>query len=180
MNLKKIMRLCRAAKECYILRNPVTGKQWIGTREAIYPVEGFDVDADMIPYLFDLTEADRKDWVIQESAGVVPEIELTEQDARVQCWARITVRRNNEDYVPLVQLDAAGQVVRVWWVRADAIGPAQEKDKPLDYRMRGNIALFGVGLLVNGACVTLDDKEAVEITERLRSIAGGASAWREN
>lgn len=164
MNLKKIMRLCSAEKTCCILRNPVTGKQWLGTGTAIYPVEGIELHAEMIPFLFGIEPDALKDWRIEERDGVVPEIEITEQDVRVQCWNRISVRWNNADYVPLVHKgEDDDDILGCWWVRADEIAPARVKDKPLDYRMRSGIALYGVGMLVNGASTTLEDGAATEL-----------------
>ena len=172
MNLKKIMRLCSAEKTCYILRNPITGKQWIGTLSAIYPVEGVELSESMIPYLFGIEDCDREDWVIEERMGGVPQIEITDDDPRAELWGNIAINWHGNEDVPLMRKDRAGEIDRVCWIRSDAIGPASAKGKTIDYRMRGDIALFGIGLLANGAAATLKAEEAEEIREMLRGVMG--------
>lgn len=183
MKITQIKKLCVEAHMCMIWE---TGgdRQWIGTPDAIYPVDGMKIDKQNVKVIFDMPDADNKmDIGVEE----IVMCELVPDDSEInyelERWKEmscgIPIVYLGEKLYPLVHEDG------ILFVRADFVSPAIRKNDYLVFKMTYNgfghpLVMIGNGLETTGIVRPVPMKEAENLLDLLGKYAqlkpGGSPA----
>ena len=173
MNVEKIKKRCMKYGTCVLITND--DQQWIGTDEALYPVEGVRLSAESIAGLFGLNRDEQENLQIREEENhmtellLYPTIQETDEPCEIEAW---TINAIGGEIG-----QAVGKITgkRVWfWM--DAMRPAKKKGEVLDGYMRGNNLVFTSGMLVDAVIATLGEG----IDEGIRKTLGRMIEISEN
>ena len=165
MNVEKIKKRCMKYGTCILITNE--DQQWIGTDEALYPVEGVRLSAASIAGIFGLNREEQDNLQIREEENCMTQdalyvtIRETDEPCEIEAW---TINANGGEIG-----QAVGKITgkRVWfWM--DAMRPAKKKGEVLDGYMRGNNLVFTSGMLVDAVIGTLGEG----IEEGIRKTLG--------
>ena len=106
MNVEKIKKRCMKYGTCILITNE--DQQWIGTDEALYPVEGVRLSAASIAGLFGLNRDEQNNLQIREEENYMTEdalyvtIRETDEPCEIEAW-------HGEARMVLDGRDAAGE-----------------------------------------------------------------------
>lgn len=167
MNVEKIKKRCMKYGTCVLITNE--DQQWIGTDEALYPVEGVRLSAASIAGIFGLNRDEKDNLQIREEdnhmteLALYPTIRETDEPCEIEAW---TINAIGGEIG-----QAVGKITgrRVWfWM--DAMRAAKKKGEVLDGYMRGNNLVFTSGMLVDAVIGTLGEGIAEGIRKTLERM----------
>ena len=153
---------------CVLITNE--DQKWIGTDEAMYPVEGVRLSAASIAGLFGLNRDEQDDLQIREEENYRTELALyatiqeTDEPCEIEpCTINVIGAISGE----IAQ--AVGKITgRRAWFWIDAMRAAKKKGEVLDGYMRWNNLVFTSGMMVDAVIGTLGEG----IEEGIRKTLG--------
>ena len=174
MRITHIKKLCVEAHMCMIYETD-GGRQWIGTMEAIYPVDEMTLGKGSIKTLFDMPDAEsRMDIGVDEiwKSELVPcdqEIEI-ELEGWQELHCMNPLHYAGEKIYPMTRDDGA-----ILFIREDYVKPAIRKNDYLTFKMARNrfghpLIVIGNGTLVTGIARPIPKKGAAAIVDLLRKM----------
>ena len=124
MNVEKIKKRCMKYGTCVLITNE--DQQWIGTDEAMYPVEGVRLSAASIAGLFGLNREEQDNLQIREEENYMTQdalyatIRETDEPCEIEAW---TINANGGEIG-----QAVGKITgRRAWFWMDAIKAAKKE-----------------------------------------------------
>lgn len=174
MKITHIKKLCKEAHMCMIYE---TGgdRQWIGTLEAIYPVDDIYIHKGSIKTLFDMPDAESDMEIGMER---IDRCELAPEECDIDLaaggWIKLEMSMPviylGEKVIPLVH--AGGML----FVQEDYIKPAIRKNDYLEFYMARNcfghpLIMISNGMFTTGIARPLPEKTTEKILETLGRIS---------
>lgn len=174
MRITHIKKLCVEAHMCMIYEANEQ-RQWIGTQEAIYPVDEIQLSKGSIKTLFDMPDADgRMEIEVDEiwKSELVPcdnEVEL-ELEGWKELHCMNAVHYGGEKIFPLAADD-----LTIAFVQEDYIKPAIRKNDYLTFKMAWNrfghpLVVIGNGAIITGIVRPIPKKGAQEIVDLMAQM----------
>lgn len=163
MKITKIKALCKEGKAVQILE---TGdvRQWIGTKDAIYPADGLTITRESLPSLFDMPDVNK---VLEVSCDDLCASDLN-PIVRFEEWPQMG------SGMPVVYLGKTliplGEGGRIYLVRADMVKAAESTKGYLIFRKAENakgepLIVIDDGMLCTGIIRPLP-KSTVQAVQR--------------
>ena len=167
MRLAAIRKLCVKTRTIILFDGP-DATQWICNGYAAWPVDGVRLDGDGLPALFDLTEKQRRDFIINHADQFDERWSLTRVPGEEPLTELGTIWWADALYTALLS-DAGVMLVPAEWFR-----PARPKDGDLEYYARWKdgrplVAAYG-DLLCAGLAIPVSDQDADAILAAARAI----------
>lgn len=169
MKINAIKSLCKKAKLCMIYESD-GGRQWIGTKEAIYPADGIALDRCSVAALFDmgedLEEKLRFDTGELIGSGLLPMEERTGWEEMAEGFP---LEYLGEKIIPLA---TQGELYMLSEERIKpAIGPGEYRT----YRLANNscgepLIVIDNGLLTAGIVRPLPQGTVIGIQKQMRAM----------
>lgn len=173
MKITSIKKLCTDAHMCMIYETD-GNRQWIGTMDAIYPVDELQITKNSIPTLFDMPDADKRMEIgvedIFKSELVPSEEEIAvEMEGWKELDCSIPIFYLGEKIYPLTHRDG------ILFVQSDYVKPAIRKNDYLVFKLARNsfghpLIVIGNGMSVTGIARPLPGTTAEKIVELLGKL----------
>ena len=174
MKITQIKKLCADAHMCMIYETD-GNRQWIGTQEAIYPVDELQIGKGSIPTLFDMPDAGGK---MEIGVDEIWKSELVPGDCEIEVemdrWAELhcgsPMYHLDEKIYPMMH-DGG-----ILFVREELGKPAIRKSDYMVFKLTRNrfghpLVMIGNGLEVTGIAKPIPKKAAANILDTLAKWA---------
>ena len=173
MKFSQIKKICKDADECIIFQEGPM--QWIGTRDAAYPLEDVDVTTASVKTLFDWQDVESAIGVVEktlEDMGLAPD-GVVRCDVESNNWEKLSrgiTLFNGGD-----KILSFGIGMRALFVWEERVRPAIRKNEYLDFRIAYNhegepLVIVTSGMMVTGILRPMYQSEAETIIAMLSKM----------
>lgn len=124
MKIRKLAALCKAAKTIYLINDNISGVQWCGCGEALYPLRGLPrMDESQIMRLFDIPSADSDKYQVYRdvyTACPIDTRDIPRGEENILPPPDICITYAGQEFMPL---SASGKVI---WINPKYIDPVSK------------------------------------------------------